>query len=66
MLGACSSVLTGAKQLQDGAVGEAGRGDAVMNARSLGFAPREYVYLHSAALSVPQARLPRRHRSRRP
>jgi hypothetical protein len=52
MLGACSSVLTGAKQLQDGAVGEAGRGDAVMNARSLGFAPREYVYLHSAALSV--------------
>ncbi len=44
--------VTGSKQLQNGAVGESARGDAVMNSAGLGFPPLEYVYLHSAATTV--------------
>ena len=44
--------ITGSKQLQNGAVGEAARGDAVLNSSGLGFPPLEYVYLHSAATTA--------------
>jgi RND superfamily putative drug exporter len=44
--------LTGSKQLQNGAVGESARGDAVLNSSGLGFPPLEYVYLHGAATTV--------------
>ena len=43
---------TGSKQLQNGAVGESARGDAVLNSFELGFPPLEYAYLHSAATTV--------------
>ncbi len=39
--------LSGSRQLQNGAVGESARGYALMNSHRLGFAPREYAYLHS-------------------
>ena len=44
--------ITGSKQLRNGAVGESARGYALMDAHRLGFAPREYAYLHSDALRV--------------
>jgi RND superfamily putative drug exporter len=44
--------LTGTKQLQNGAVGESARGDALMNAHQIGFPPEEYVYLHSSSLGT--------------
>jgi RND superfamily putative drug exporter len=44
--------LTGSKQLQNGAVGESARGDALMNSHQLGFPPEEYVYLHSRSLAT--------------
>jgi RND superfamily putative drug exporter len=44
--------LTGSKQLQNGAVGESARGDALMNAHQIGFPPEEYVYLHSSSLGT--------------
>jgi RND superfamily putative drug exporter len=44
--------LTGSKQLQNGAVGESARADAVLNSSGLGFPPIEYVYLHSASTTV--------------
>jgi uncharacterized membrane protein YdfJ with MMPL/SSD domain len=43
---------TGSKPLQSGAVGESARGDAMLNSHQLGFAPREYVYLHSNSLTA--------------
>jgi RND superfamily putative drug exporter len=44
--------LTGSKQLQNGAVGESARGDALMNAHQIAFPPEEYVYLHSSSLGT--------------
>jgi putative drug exporter of the RND superfamily len=44
--------VTGSKQLQNGAVGEAARGDAVLNSSGLGFPPLEYAYLHSESTTV--------------
>jgi uncharacterized membrane protein YdfJ with MMPL/SSD domain len=48
--------ITGTKQLQNGAVGESARGYALMDRHMLGFAPREFAYLHSDALSSTAAR----------
>ena len=39
--------LTGTKQLDNGAVGETARGYQMLDAHGLGFAPREYAFLHS-------------------
>lgn len=44
--------VTGSKQLQNGAVGESARGDAVLNSVGLGFPPLEYAYLHSESTTV--------------
>jgi RND superfamily putative drug exporter len=43
---------TGSKQLQDGAVGESARGDALIDAHRPNFVSREYAYLHSDSLTV--------------
>ncbi len=43
---------TGSKPLHSGAVGESARGDAMMKTHQLGFAPREYAYLHSDPLTA--------------
>jgi putative drug exporter of the RND superfamily len=43
---------TGTKPLDNGAVGQSARGYALMDAHRLGFAPREYAYLHSGELTV--------------
>jgi RND superfamily putative drug exporter len=45
-------VLTGTQQLQNGAVGESARGDALLNAHQIGSPPEEYVYLHSSSLGT--------------
>lgn len=47
--------ITGTKQLQNGAVGESARGYALMDRHMLGFAPHEFAYLHSDALSSTAA-----------
>jgi RND superfamily putative drug exporter len=44
--------LTGSKRLQNGAVGESARGDAVLNSAGLGFPSLEYAYLRSASTTV--------------
>ncbi len=43
---------TGSKRLQNGAVGESARGDAVLSSAGVGFPPLEYVYLHGASTMV--------------
>ena len=43
-------VVTGSKQLQNGAVGESARGDAQMNKHQIWQAPLAYIYLHSNSL----------------
>jgi RND superfamily putative drug exporter len=45
-------IATGTKQLQNGAVGESARGDAVLNSAGLGSPQLEYAYLHSASTTV--------------
>ncbi|MGH2970825.1 MAG: MMPL family transporter, partial [Gaiellaceae bacterium] len=44
--------LTGSKQLQNGAAGESGRADALLNQHQVGLSQREYSYLHSDSLRV--------------
>jgi RND superfamily putative drug exporter len=44
--------LTGSKPLQNGAVGESARGYAMMDSHQVGLPQREYVYLHSDALTA--------------
>jgi RND superfamily putative drug exporter len=44
--------VTGSKQLQNGAVGESARGDALLSRHQIGFPPQEYVYLHSGSLET--------------
>jgi RND superfamily putative drug exporter len=43
---------TGTKQLQNGAVGESARGDALENTHQIDFPAEEYVYLHSRSLDT--------------
>ena len=43
-------VVTGSKQLQNGAVGESARGDTQMNKHQIWQAPLAYIYLHSNSL----------------
>src|SRR6516165_6111901 len=43
-------VVTGSKQLQNGAVGESARGDAQMNKHQIWQTPVAYIYLHSNSL----------------
>jgi RND superfamily putative drug exporter len=45
-------VLTGSKQLQNGAVGESARADAVLDRHQLGRPPHAFAYLHSDTLRV--------------
>jgi RND superfamily putative drug exporter len=52
IVAAAALSLTGTKQLQNGAVGESARGDALENAHQIGFPPEEYVYLHSPSLGA--------------
>jgi RND superfamily putative drug exporter len=49
---ACVTLVAaaGTRTLSDGAVGESARGNAIMDQKGLWGAPREYAYLHSAAL----------------
>jgi RND superfamily putative drug exporter len=49
---AAALALTGSKQLQNGAVGESARGNALMDAHQIGFPSEEYVYLHSSSLDT--------------
>jgi uncharacterized membrane protein YdfJ with MMPL/SSD domain len=44
--------LTGSKQLDNGAAGESGRADALLNQHQIGLRQREYGYLHSDSLRV--------------
>ena len=44
--------LTGTKELDNGAVGETARGYQMLEAHRLGFAPREYAFLHSDSLTA--------------
>jgi RND superfamily putative drug exporter len=45
-------VVTGSKQLSNGAVGESARGDALMDRNHLGQQARAFAYLHSNTLRV--------------
>ena len=44
--------LTGSKSLQNGAVGESARGNALMDSHQLGLSDHAYVYLRSGSLAT--------------